>query len=223
MNPSDVSVVIPTLDEAANIAAAVGSALDAGATEIIIADGGSRDETISLAKQAGATQIVQSDPGRGIQLKRGAAAASGRFVLFLHADNRLTPDCLQQICQCGEPAWGAFRQNIDAAGLAYRLLEHGNALRVRVRKMPFGDQAVFVSREVLQQYGSFAEIPLMEDVELARRLRREARPVLLPGPVMVDARRWQHRGVIRQTLRNWCVQVAYALGTSPERLSRWYR
>jgi rSAM/selenodomain-associated transferase 2 len=216
-------VVIPTRNEESVIAAAVTSALDAGAVDVIVSDGESNDDTMGRATAAGATTIIQSPPGRGTQLNRGAAAAAGDVVLFLHADNRLSTGCLRQICQCGAPQWGAFRQQIESPGLVYRLLESGNAMRVKIRRMPFGDQAIFVNKELLDQQGGIADIALMEDVELSRRLRRSARPLLLEGPVFVDPRRWRKRGVLRQTLRNWTIQAAYALGVPAARLNSWYR
>ena len=223
MKPSDVSVVIPARNEASTVAGAIRSALNAGAVEIIVADGGSSDETIDRANEAGATRIVRSTPGRGRQLNCGLQAVTGSLVLFLHADSRLGTQCLQQICDASGEVWGAFRQQIDAPGILYRLLESGNALRVKTRRMPFGDQAIFVDKKVLLEQGGIADIPLMEDVDLSRRLRRSSRPLLLDGPVIVSARRWQRRGVIRQTLRNWSIQAAYALGVRPEQLNKWYQ
>ncbi len=222
MKPANVSVVIPTLDEQATVGGAIDSAWQAGAGEVIVCDGGSRDATESRARQAGASKLVRSVPGRGIQLNAGARFARGEFVLFLHADSRLTPDCLRQLAETRGAEWGGFRQRIDSPRMIYRWLEWGNAARVRWRRMPFGDQAIFVRRQLFKQVGGFPEVPLMEDVELSRRLRSTGRPVLLPGPVMTDARRWQRGGVVRQTARNWAIQIAHALGASPESLRHWY-
>ncbi len=223
MKPADISVVIPTMNEVGSIAGCIQSARSAGATQIIVADGGSGDGTTEAAIRAGATDIVHCDPGRGVQLNRGAEAATGQVVLFLHADNRLGRECLNQICQIPGIVWGAFRQRIDSPGRVYRAIEKGNAMRVTVLGKPFGDQTVFVRREVFQQQGGFAPIRLMEDVDFARRMRPVARPLLLDGPVTISARRWQENGVLRQTLRNWTIQAAYRLGVSPERLSGHYR
>ena len=224
-----VSVVIPTLNEESLVGSAVRSALAAGATEVIVSDGGSSDATLAAATRAGATTTVRSLPGRGVQLNAGSTFATGQLILFLHADSQLNESCLRQIAATSrharDPAdavWGAFRQRIDHPARRYRLLEWGNSLRVQVRRLPFGDQAVFVRRSTFKQMGGFAEVPLMEDVELAARLRKICRPVLLDGPVTVSPRRWHDRGVVRQTLRNWKIQSAYALGASPERLRHWY-
>lgn len=223
MTPADISVVIPAIDEEASIAAAVQSAVTAGAIDVIVSDGGSSDETARRASEAGATKVIRSIPGRGIQLNSGAMFAKGHFVLFLHADNQLNANCLQQICEHPTAVWGAFHQRIDSSRAIFRLLEGGNAMRVKYRRMPFGDQAMFVRRDVFKEQGGFAEIPLMEDVELSQRLGRIARPLLLTGPVTISSRRWQQRGVVRQTLQNWSIQVSFALGTSPEKLKRRYR
>ena len=118
---------------------------------------------------------------------------------------------------------GAFSQRIDAGGLAFRLLEWGNARRARWLGLPYGDQAIFVRREAFFAAGGFPDVPLMEDVLLMQRLRRRAWPLLLPGPVHVSARRWQRHGVVRQTIRNWALLAAFASGISPERLARYYR
>ncbi len=223
MKPADISVVVPTLNEAETIERCVQSAQHAGAEQIIIADGGSIDATVDAAQRAGATDLVHSDPGRGIQMNQGAALATNEMILFLHADNRLSGECLNQICDHPGLVWGAFRQRIDAPHNSYRGLEFGNAMRVSVRGMPFGDQAIFVRREVFEQQGRFAELPLMEDVDFSRRMRKLAKPALLDGPVIISARRWQENGIVRQTFRNWMIQVAYKCGVSTDRLAEFYR
>ncbi|TWT84006.1 Glucosyl-3-phosphoglycerate synthase [Planctomycetes bacterium CA13] len=223
MKPSDISVVIPTWNEETTIEGSIRSAIEAGAVEVIVCDGGSNDNTIARATEAGASAIIRSVPGRGVQLNAGAMFAKRDFVLFLHADNRLSHDCLRQICDSPDVVWGAFKQQIEAKGFVYRWLEKGNATRVKWRNMAFGDQAIFVERSTYKKHGGFEEIPLMEDVAFSRQMRKVAKPRLLAGPVIISARRWQRRGVIRQTLRNWYLQFAYAVGVPPRRLAKWYR
>ena len=227
MTPRDLSVVIPTLNEADAIGDCVKSALVAGAGQVIVSDGGSSDETLAIAASAGATETIRSLPGRGIQLNAGGVFARGEFVVFLHADNHLDSDSLKQICHAVESKptllWGAMRQRIDSEQKIYRLLEYGNALRVQWRGLPFGDQAIFVRRSEYKRVGGFPEVQLMEDVELAQKLRKIQWPVLIPGHVIVSPRRWQTKGVLRQTMRNQFLQIAHALGVSPDRLARFYR
>jgi rSAM/selenodomain-associated transferase 2 len=222
MTPADITIVIPTLNEETSLARSVRSALCAGATDIIVSDGGSHDRTFEVAAESGASKVVRSLPGRGIQMNSGAQLAERDFILFLHADNELAAGALEQICDHEDASWGAFRQHIDSHRQMYRLIEWGNAWRVQWRKMPFGDQAIFVRSSLFRKLGGFAEIPLMEDVELSQRLRKLTKPVLLNGPITIDARRWEKQGILRQTLRNWSIQFSYLLGVSPERLARKY-
>ena len=222
MTPADITVVIPTLNEEIAIARSVRSALCAGATDIIVSDGGSQDRTFEVAAGSGASKVVRSLPGRGIQMNSGAQFAEQDFILFLHADNELSEGNLQQICDHENASWGAFRQRIDSPRQMFRLIEWGNAWRVRWRRMPFGDQAIFVRSSLFRKLGGFAEIPLMEDVELSQRLRKLAKPTLLNGPLTISARRWEKQGILRQTMKNWSIQVSYLLGVSPESLARRY-
>ena len=216
--PVRVSVIIPTLNEQEHVAGAITSAQDAGAAETIVSDGGSTDDTQAAATAAGATKFVNSMPGRGTQLASGLSAASGEIVLFLHADSRLGKECLEQIYKLDDFVWGAFKQRIDSPKMIYRTIEFGNASRVRWRGMAFGDQAMFANRAMLVKHGGVSEIPLMEDVDLSRRLRKLASPILLDGPVQISSRRWDQTGVVRQTIRNWTLQMRYAVGASPDSL-----
>ena len=222
MTPADITVVIPTLNEEQVIAKSVASAVAAGATAIVVSDGGSRDGTREVAVDAGASRVIQSAPGRGMQLNAGAQLAETEFILFLHADNELSDNALQQICENEKAAWGAFRQRIDSRRLVYRLLEWGNQWRVQWRAVPFGDQGIFVRRTLFEQINGFAGIPLMEDVELSQRLRRIEKPLLLQGPLTISARRWEKHGVLRQTVKNWSIQYSYARGVSATDLAQKY-
>lgn len=229
----NVSVIIPTLNEAAEVAACVASAKRAGAMEIIVVDGGSDDDTWNLAAQ-NADSVLQSPPSRAVQQNRGAEAATGEYLLFLHADTRLANDCIKQIkalvnAQPERPILGGFQQHITADAWQYRWLERGNAARIRWLGTAYGDQGIFVSRDWFRAIGGFPEWPIMEDVELMRRLardrqanRKSSRPVLLPGPIKVSPRRWQKKGLIRQTARNWLMLTAWYCGASPDLLARFY-
>lgn len=222
--PLRVSFIIPALNEAAHIERAVESAWAAGAAEVIVVDGGSEDATCELASAAGA-HVLKSPRGRAVQQNTGAAAASGEVLLFQHADNRCAPASVDQIRAAladSRVLGGAFRQRIEADGLLFRLLEFGNALRVRLFRLPYGDQGIFLRREVFDRLGGFPEVPLLEDVLLMQSFRRLGRPVLLSGPHYVSPRRWQARGIVRQTLRNWGILLAHTCGASPERLAHFY-
>ena len=224
MTPADISVVIPAINEAAVIPTSIRSAIVAGAGEVIVADGGSTDETCQVALDAGASKVVSSHRGRGIQLNAGARVAEGECLLFLHADNELGEHCLQQICEHSGAMWGAFRQSIDSPRRIFRAVEWGNAQRARRRGMPFGDQAIFVRRSLFEEQEGFAEIPVDGRcrVVAAATSDRDA-DACSTVRSSISARRWEKNGVVRQTLRNWTLQVCYALGASPETLREWYR
>lgn len=221
----NISVVIPCVNEQAHIEAAIESARQAGAAEVLVADGGSSDETERLAR-ARAAIVVRSEPGRARQMNAAAKIATGDVLLFLHADCRLPRDAVSQITHAlDDPrrVWGAFRQRIDAPGWIYRAIESGNAARVRWQRLAYGDQAIFVRRNAFCEVCCFDPVPLMEDVLMSRKLSRLAHPLLLAGPVHVSARRWVQCGPLRQTLRNGWLLMLFRCGMSPERLARMYR
>jgi rSAM/selenodomain-associated transferase 2 len=216
-----ISVVIPALDEEDAIGGAVGSVREE-AGEVIVSDGGSSDRTRERAADAGA-RVIEGPRGRGAQLQRGAAAARGEWLLFLHADTRLDAGWSRAITSVPASAvGGAFRLAVDSRRRAYRVIEAGTRLRCRLFRLPYGDQALFVRREAYLLMGGFRPLPLMEDVDFVRRLRGVGRLALLPQRALTSARRWESRGIVRGTLTNlWCLTL-YALGRSPERLLRLY-
>ena len=221
----NISFIIPAINEASCIGRAVTSALDAGADEVIVVDGGSCDGTQDLARSRGST-VLTSSAGRGVQQNVGARHAQGDVLLFQHADSWFVPSAGQQIrtaLEDSQVVFGAFRQHIAAGAMRYRALEWGNAWRVRLRGLAYGDQGIFLRRQTFFELGQFPDEPIMEDLILMRAARGVGRPVLLPGPIHVDPRRWQRHGVVRQTLRNWSLLTAYYLGVSPRRLARHYQ
>jgi rSAM/selenodomain-associated transferase 2 len=218
----NVSVVIPAINEARYIQRAITSALEAAACEVVVVDGGSLDETVGIARQAGAT-VIASAPGRAVQQNAGAGLASGDVLLFLHADSALGSDCLAQIQRSGmQRPLGAFQQRIDAGGWMYRVIERGNAWRAARWGLAYGDQAIFIERDFFFALGQFPHVPIMEDYLLMKQARRQQHPVVLEGPVLTNARRWQKNGVLRQTLCNWSMVLAAMAGASPQRLARFY-
>ncbi|MEX1042527.1 MAG: TIGR04283 family arsenosugar biosynthesis glycosyltransferase [Pirellulaceae bacterium] len=217
-----ISVIIAALNEREMIAGAIRSAWDAGAAEVLVADGGSTDPTASLAAQAGAV-VIACPPGRAHQQNLAARSAHGDVLLFLHADARLPADGLRSITDHPDAVFGGFRQRISAPGVGFRLLEWGNYQRAKWLGLVYGDQAIFVARETFERVGGFPELPLMEDYVLSQTLRREAWPRMLPGPVTTSPRRWLRFGILRQTWRNWWIILRFHLGVSPERLAKSYR
>ncbi len=220
-----VSVIIPTLNEEANVGRAIASAIEAGASEVIVVDAGSGDQTVALASSTEAT-VLHSERGRAVQQNAGAAAASGDVLLFLHADCELHADAVAEICRSlsadSKLVGGCFRQRIDTSGVRYRIVESGNAARVRLLKWAYGDQGIFVRSDEFREVGGFPNLRLMEDLYFMKRLKRHGRIALLSSPLKVSARRWQQRGLVTQTLRNWALIIAAHLGMSPDRLARFY-
>lgn len=222
---STISVIIPTLNEAANLPATL-LGLDAvDGVEIIVVDGGSSDATGTLAEAAGA-RLVAALPGRAGQQNAGAAVATGEILLFLHADTILPMGFAGAVRLClAQPgvAAGAFRLGIDGEGWGLRLIEQLANRRSRWFEMPFGDQGLFLRRESFVAVGGFPEQEIMEDFELVRRLKKLGRVELLALAVRTSARRWQKLGVARTTLLNQLIIAGYFLGVAPARLAGWYR
>ncbi|MDP6380336.1 MAG: TIGR04283 family arsenosugar biosynthesis glycosyltransferase [Phycisphaerae bacterium] len=220
-----ISVVIPTLNEADHIAGAIASASGGRNVEIIVSDGGSDDGTVEAAQRAGA-RVVSSPRGRARQMNAGALAARGEMLLFLHADTRL-PQWFDEHIRpiLGRPGVvaGAFAFSIDSPRPALRVIERLANLRAKRAKMPYGDQAIFLRAEVFDKLGGFPDMPIMEDLELVRRLRRLGQIVIAPAAAVTSGRRWSHLGPLRTTLINQVVIAGYYLGVSPARLAGWYR
>lgn len=219
-----LSVIIPTLNEAESIRQAIESALDLTPHEVIVADGGSTDDTVATARELDC-RIIECARGRAVQQNAGAAASSGDVLLFLHADTWLVPSGRAQIertLRSPSIPGGAFCHRIDADGLLFRLVEAGDALRICCTRIAYGDQGIFLRREVFEALGHFPDVRLMEDVRLMKSLRDYGRLALLPGPLHISARRWQKHGALRQTLRNWCLLTAEQLGIHPNRLADLY-
>jgi len=219
-----LSVVIPALDEAEGIAASVSSAM-AGADEVLVVDGGSRDATPERARAAGA-RVISSAPGRARQLGVGAESTEGDVVLFLHADSQLPPGWAAAVrVALADPrvAGGAFRLRFDDRGGAMRLLEWGARLRAALLRMPYGDQAIFARRGALAAAGGVPEVPIMEDLDLVAALARQGRLVLLPLAVTTSARRYRERGPLRTAGRNLLAALQRGLGRDRSRIAAWYR
>ncbi len=221
-----ISIIIPVLHEEDRINGII-SQLEviAPETEIIVVDGNTGSSTIAAIIDPKVIRIT-APQGRGIQLATGAAIATGDILLLLHADTSLPDNGLQLIIAAiTEGAdWGAFRLGINAPGILFRIIEKTVTLRCKLFTLPYGDQAMFVTRSALQQSGGIPAIPLMEDVALARRLAALDYKFLLVGArVVTSARRWQKEGTVQRTLRNWWLLLRYLWGANPADLAKEYR
>jgi rSAM/selenodomain-associated transferase 2 len=221
---SAVTVIIPTLDEEDRVGATIDSAFAAGAAEVIVADGGSRDATVAVARQRGA-RVIEGETMRSRQMNRAAAAASHDALIFLHADTLLPRDGCGLVLEtlAHGVVFGGFRLRFTEPALRLRLAAALINLRTRFTRCPWGDQAQFVSRAAFLESGGFLEIPIMEDYEIAIRMRRRGRTAVLREKVATSGRRFLTRGLLRTTFTNWRVIAGWRMGADPERLARIYR
>jgi uncharacterized protein len=220
-----LSVIVPTLNEEDNIAECLASTRNATNLERIVVDGGSADRTAEIARSCGA-KVDVSPCGRARQMNRGAALAGGDLLLFLHADTRLPggfAEAVRQTLASPEIAAGAFEFRLDARMPGLRVVERVANWRSRSLQFPYGDQAIFLRAGLFREVGEFADLPIMEDFEIIRRLKKRGRIHTAPLPAFTSARRWRKVGVLKTTLMNQGMVLAYFLGVSPLNLARWYR
>lgn len=221
-----LSVVIPVRDEAQALPFLLDDllALGAAGAELIVVDGGSTDGTCEVA-HGRVDQLLKTGPGRAVQMNAGAATARGTYLWFLHADTRVSAEVISRLQQTLEqrPLWGRFDVRLFPAGPALRLIGWMINLRSRLTGIASGDQGIFVDRACFEALGGYAHIPLMEDLQLCRRLKAQARPHCLRPPLITSSRRWLQHGVWRTVLLMWCLRLAYYAGANPEKLARQYR
>jgi rSAM/selenodomain-associated transferase 2 len=216
-----LSVVIPALDAAETLPGCL-EALG-GVEELIVVDGGSRDSTAEIGRRAGA-RVRHCERGRGRQLAAGAEAARGDWLLFLHADTRLASGWREAAARhmAGGPERAAcFRFRLDEDAWQARLIERGVAARVRMLALPYGDQGLLISRTLYDEVGGYRPLPLMEDVDLVRRIGRR-RMSVLEADATTSAERWRRDGWLRRSARNLLCLGLHRLGVSPERVARLY-
>ena len=230
-----ISVVIPTLDEASRIVRTIESVIGPNVMpetrekldsteviEVIVVDGGSRDETCRLARDAGARVLV-SERGRARQLRLGGEKSSGEIVLFLHADTELESGWQRGVREAlSDPkcAGGAFAFRFVERGFRERWIEWGVLLRLAVFRLPYGDQALFVRRRVLEKMGGMPIVPMMEDLDLVREIKRAGRLALLPLKATTSSRRYANRGALRTVVHHQIALLGWWLGWDRARMAQ---
>ncbi len=221
-----ISIVVPMLDEIDTIADFLRRLHDqAPGAEIIVIDGGSSDGSPDVAASIPGIVLARGTRGRGSQLAAGARLAAGNKLVFLHVDTRLDhgwPGEVEDILSRPEVSAGAFRYRIDSARPKYRLIEKGVGLRNRLLQLPYGDQGLFMLRSLYDRVGGYREWPIMEDVDLVRRLRREGRIAIARATATTSPRTWERNSAAFGVLRNWILVVLYFCGVPPSRLARYY-
>ncbi len=218
-------IVIPVFNEGSTLAVRLKALapLRARGAELVVVDGGSIDDTWAIAS-ALADQLLLAPRGRASQMNAGARDARTETLLFLHADTQL-PDGADLLVAHALRAghhWGRFDVRIDGSPAALRMVARLMNLRSRLTGIATGDQAIFVRRSVFESQGGFADLPLMEDVELSTRLRRHSAPACIQTPVITSGRRWEQHGVWRTIALMWWLRAAYFSGVNADALARWY-
>ncbi len=219
-----LSIIIPTLNEAETIRQSLLSLqyLRKLGHEIILVDGGSQDATCFIAHPL-VDHILISEPGRGRQMNLGAKIATGKILIFLHADTLLPQDAEMELSRLsGQQFWGRFDIKLSGTKKIYRLIEKMINIRSRISGIATGDQAIFMTRELFEKVNGFPDIPLMEDVAVSKKLKKNAPPVCLDANVVTSSRRWESRGVINTVLLMWILRMQYAMGVTPEKLANRY-
>lgn len=217
-------MIIPVLNEEKTIAAMLQRLRRLQPEEIIVVDGGSTDGTRDILEGMD-IRVVTSPRGRAEQMNRGAKAAAGEVLLFLHADTILPPTAMGDIrAALEDPRFvgGRFDIELDGRHWMFRLIGTLISLRSRLTRVATGDQGIFVRGKVFENLGGFPQIPLMEDVAFSRMLKRSGRVACLRSRVVTSARRWEHKGVWRTILKMWALRLLFLAGVSPCRLKRFY-
>jgi rSAM/selenodomain-associated transferase 2 len=222
-----ISVIIPVLNESGKtFEGLLGTLCKERDLEIVVVDGEARARSTNQLpndlKNSPNLRLEKSATGRGVQLAKGASLATSDVLVFIHADTRPPKDFMQKIKTAVEQKGcqaGAFRFKLDAPGLGYRLIEWGVWLRCHFFKLPYGDQIIFVQKRVLEKMGGIRPLPMMEDLDLICRLKKEGIKIhLLQDPAITSARRWESHGVLKTTVRNVLYLVLFQLGIKPEEI-----
>lgn len=221
-----LSVVIPARNEyeALPLLLADLEQLRNAGAEIIVVDGGSTDGTLERVRPL-VDQLLTCAPGRARQMNAGAALATGDYLWFVHADTRVSAAALQRLLDSllEQPVWGRFDVHLSGQGIAMRVIANMINLRSRLTGVATGDQAIFIKRETFERHSGFANIAIMEDIELSRRMKRLRRPVCLRPALLTSSRRWEVNGVWRTVWLMWRLRLAYYFGADPDQLALEYQ
>ena len=220
-----ISIIIPVLNEAAIIPSTLQRLQNNRDLEIIVVDGGSNDNTVNIVREMG-LKVIAVSGGRATQMNAGANIAQGNILLFLHVDTQLPPNfsnLIKQTLKQPQVIAGAFELAIEGKKRSLRWIEVLVKMRSHLLSLPYGDQAIFITKQVFKDVGGFADLPIMEDFELIQRLKRQGKIAIAPAAVITSGRRWQKLGVWKTTLINQLVIAGYYLGIPPAKLSKFYR
>ena len=225
MAEKSVAIIVPVYNEEQQLKRNVQAFINLKADELIFVDGGSTDESVLFLQQSGVT-CVASKPGRAIQMNLGSYIAKSDILVFIHVDTAISKSNIEAIrelfCQ-SDVVGGRFDVRLSGPHPAFRMIETMINLRSRLSKISTGDQVQFVSRSVFESMHGFADMPLLEDVEFSKRLKKVGRIACLSERVVTSSRRWELHGIIRTVWLMWKIRLLYWLGVSPEKLAKIYR
>lgn len=222
---SMISIVMPVLNEAKELRNTLGRLKLSESEELIIVDGGSSDETMSIAREF-TDKVYRTKTGRASVMNYGAVRAKGDIFLFLHADCVLPDNAftlIRRALSSNEISAGAFYLRINCPGPRFRIIESAANIRSRTASLLYGDQGIFMKRSTFSAIGGYSDIPLMEDLEISKKLREKGRLALISPPIKASPRRWLKEGILHTTLRDWTIAFSYTfLKISPVKLIRYY-
>ncbi len=226
MNSEKISIIMPVLNEAINLRNSLSQLKLSVNEELIIVDGGSSDETMSIASEF-TDRVFQTETGRANVMNYGAGKAVGVVLLFLHADCVLPDngfDIIRKTLNDNTVSAGAFYLSIDDHRFRFRIIEFGANLRSRASSLLYGDQGIFMKRSIFKRVGGYADIPLMEDIDISKKLFKVGKLALVNPPITASSRRWIEEGALYTTLRDWSIAFSYTFfSVSPVKLIKHYK
>lgn len=221
-----ITIVMPVFDEEALLRKTLSSLKITEREELIVVDGGSNDNSVSIAREF-TDKVFAGEKGRARQMNLGAQNARSDILLFLHADCILPENgfkVIRKVMEGNNASAGAFDLSIDNQSIMYRIIETAANMRSRITSMPYGDQGIFTRRKFFENIGGFSDIPLMEDIEIAARLKKIGKIVFVKPAIKTSARRWDKEGALYTTLRDWALALSFVLfGASPQTLAKYYK
>lgn len=223
-----ISIVIPTYNESKTIETTLKRLYEIllPEDEVIVVDGLSEDNTTEIVRTFPGVKLITAKRGRAAQMNAGARKASNKYILFLHADNLISASCVNMLrdeIKSNRSVWGWFPIKLNSSKLAFRILEIGANLRLKLTGTPLGDHGIFVRKDAFEKVGGFPEIPIMEDLGLVKKVKDVSQGVEIKSPIQTSVRRFEESGILKTFLTMWILRILYYSGMSSEKLAKFYK